>query len=89
MTIPGSRWNGGCRESLTEPTGCVLERLLDDGLPPEPPTDVWQDIRYTGKNKNEVPEPLKMIAFFGHQKLPKVREESVIVNTGSGLSVRT
>ena len=89
MTIPGSSWNGGHRELLTEPTGCAFERILDDGFSPEPPTDVWKDIRYTEKNKKRCPEPLKMIAFFGHQKLPKDRKESVIIYTGSGLSVRT
>ena len=43
-----------------------------------------------GGGKPRLPKPLKMIAFFTHQKLPKHRKSwSVIIYAKSGLSVRT
>lgn len=52
-TILGGSWDSGHSELLTEPTVFACERCPNDFFTPEPPTDVWQDIRKRGRLKQD------------------------------------
>jgi hypothetical protein len=52
-----------------------FEERFHDILADKPPAEFWNDVRSKKKkeNKYKTCSPLKMMAPFGHQKLPKHR----------------
>jgi hypothetical protein len=79
-TRRGSPWNGGHRELLAEPTVYACERCHDDAFSPEPPIDVWKDIRNRGNLQKDDARTFENNRIFWAPKVAKRSQDLVSHN---------